>query len=287
MKFLAEFLADPGDDGPPQPGDGSPTGPPPREGGTPASPRHRAAPAPRGTTKRSPVVAGKSSAPVPTKLTKPGSVSFVSSAPSPSNRPRASGARTPRARRPSPDLEKDLPDFDAPGWTGEKPRPWRCFGPFCRHKERWWLSVYGKIFCRNCVTPAHPGLVKAEGDASDAPLVHPERLTEPFGYDLRLMSSVKDVSKIPTAGKRLVIVAAKGPVLCFRIFADDGKMVEDTDSTQRTAEAPQIEDLRKQLENLWPPHKLTTSEKVRVINAVTSIVGHTSPFDEGTDPARH
>jgi hypothetical protein len=180
MKFLAEFLADHGDDGPPQPGGGSPTGPPPLDGGTPASPRHRAAPALRDKTKRSPVVARMSSATALPKLTKPGSVSFVSSPPSPTNRPRASGARTPRARRPSPDLETDLPDFDAPGWQGERPRPWRCTGPFCRDKEKWWISIYNKIFCRNCVRPAHSGLVKAEGDASNAPLVHPENLTEPF-----------------------------------------------------------------------------------------------------------
>jgi 4-amino-4-deoxy-L-arabinose transferase-like glycosyltransferase len=97
------------------------------------------------------------------------------------------------------------------------------------------------------------------------------------GYDLRLMSSVKDVNAIPTAGKRLVIVAAVDHVHHFRIFDNDGKMVVDTDATQRTALAPQIEDLRKQLESLWPPHELTTSEKGRVIDAVTSIVGHT-PF---------
>jgi WD40 repeat protein len=95
------------------------------------------------------------------------------------------------------------------------------------------------------------------------------------GCDLRLMSSVKDVSAIPTAGKRLVIVAAVDHVLHFRIFDSEGKMVVDTDATQRMAHAQQIEDLREQLANLWPPHELTTSEKGRVIGAVTSIVGHT------------
>jgi hypothetical protein len=100
------------------------------------------------------------------------------------------------------------------------------------------------------------------------------------GFDLRLMSSVKDVSAIPTAGKRLVIVAAVGHLLHFRIFDHDGKMVVDTDATRRTAQAPQIEDLRKQLANSWPPHELTTSEKGWVIDAVTSIVGHTPDSDE-------
>jgi WD40 repeat protein len=105
----------------------------------------------------------------------------------------------------------------------------------------------------------------------------------PGGYELRLMSSVKDVSAIPTAEKRLVIVAAVDHVLHFRIFDDDGKMVVDTDETQRTAQAPRTKDLRKQLESLWPPHELTTSEKGRVIDAVTTIVGHT--LSGGTKPA--
>jgi MFS family permease len=70
------------------------------------------------------------------------------------------------------------------------------------------------------------------------------------GYDLRLMSSVKDVSAIPTAGKRLVIVAYVDHVLRFRIFDSDGKMAVDTDATQRTTQTPQVEDLSKQLEQL-------------------------------------
>jgi hypothetical protein len=64
-------------------------------------------------------------------------------------------------------------------------------------------------------------------------------------------------------------------VLHFRIFDSEGTIVVDTDATRRTAQAPQIEDLREQLAKLWPSHELTTSEKDRVIDAVTSIVGHT------------
>ena len=91
------------------------------------------------------------------------------------------------------------------------------------------------------------------------------------------MSSVNDVSGIPTAGKSLIIVAVVDHVLHFRIFDGDGKVVVDTDEKRLTEQARQIEDLRKQLESLWPPHELTGSEKVRVIAAVTSIVGHTWP----------
>ena len=93
-------------------------------------------------------------------------------------------------------------------------------------------------------------------------------------FDLRLMSSLNDVSGIPTEGNNLIIVAAVNNVLHFRIFDDDGKMVVDTDEKRLTEQAQQIEDLRKQLESLWPPHELTRSENCRVITAVTSIVSH-------------
>ena len=109
------------------------------------------------------------------------------------------------------------------------------------------------------------------------------------GFDLRLMSSLNDVSGIPTEGKNLIIVAAEtiivaavNSVLHFRIFDVDGKVVVDTDEKRLTEQARQIEELRKQLESLWPPHELTSSEKVRVITAVTSIVGRT--FDKSKEP---
>jgi len=95
------------------------------------------------------------------------------------------------------------------------------------------------------------------------------------GCDLRLMSSVKDVSEIPTEGKHLIIVAAVGPVLHFRVFDGDGRLVVDTDETRLTEHTRHLELLRMQLGGLWPPHELTGSEKGRVINAVASIVDQT------------
>jgi hypothetical protein len=105
------------------------------------------------------------------------------------------------------------------------------------------------------------------------------------GFDLRLMSSLNDVSGIPIEGKGLIIVAVVNHVLHFRIFDSDGRMVVDTDEQRLTELAQQIEDLRKQLEDLWPPHQLTTSEKGQVTTAVTSIVGPT-PHESAASYAR-
>ena len=80
------------------------------------------------------------------------------------------------------------------------------------------------------------------------------------GCDLRLMSSVNGVNGIPAKGKNLIIVAAVDHVLHFRIFDGDGKKVVDTDEKRLTEQVRQIEDLRKRLEKLWPPHDLTESE---------------------------
>ncbi len=94
------------------------------------------------------------------------------------------------------------------------------------------------------------------------------------GSDLRLMSSVSNVSDIPGAGHHLIIVANVGQVLHFRIFDGAGKRVVDTDATRLPEQTRPIEDLRRQLESLWPPHELTRSEKDRVIVAVSSLFGH-------------
>ena len=92
------------------------------------------------------------------------------------------------------------------------------------------------------------------------------------GCDLRLMSSVTDVTGIPTTGESLIIVAVVDHVLRFRIFNADGKVVVDIDEERLRERTHQIKDLRKRLESLWPPHELTKSEKDEVITAVTSIV---------------
>jgi hypothetical protein len=94
-----------------------------------------------------------------------------------------------------------------------------------------------------------------------------------YGFDLRLMSSVNDVSDMPTDGKNLIIVADVQNVLHFRIFDADGKRVVDTDENQLPDKAPQIAELKSLLSDLWGVPPLSQSDKDRVITAVTSIVG--------------
>jgi hypothetical protein len=96
-----------------------------------------------------------------------------------------------------------------------------------------------------------------------------------LGCEVRLICPVNGVSGIPTEGKNLIIVAAVDHVLHVRVFDSYGKPVVDTDENRPTGQARQFENLRKQLENLWPPHELTGVDKGRVIAAVTSIVGRT------------
>src|SRR5208337_1017386 len=96
------------------------------------------------------------------------------------------------------------------------------------------------------------------------------------GLDLRLMSSMDDVSGMPTTGTNLFVVANVKGVLCFRIFDTKGKVDVDTDEKNLAKQAQPIADLKRQLSNLWPPHELISSEKQNVIAAVSSIVNHTS-----------
>jgi hypothetical protein len=132
------------------------------------------------------------------------------------------------------------------------------------------LMAMGKGLPRDAVTA---GDVRAALEVDLACLIAEVRAKR---YDLRLMSSVNDVSGIPTEGKNLVIVATVATVddvLHFRIFDGDGKEVVHADEKTLQEQTRQIADLRKQLQGLWPPHELTRSEEDRVITAVTSIVG--------------
>jgi hypothetical protein len=100
--------------------------------------------------------------------------------------------------------------------------------------------------------------------------------TAPEACELQFMPSVAGVSDIPKTGKSLAILAVVDHVFHFRVFDGDANMVVDIDEKSLTQSARQIQDLREQLADLWPPHELSEFEKVRIIAALTSIIGHTS-----------
>jgi NADH-quinone oxidoreductase subunit H len=97
------------------------------------------------------------------------------------------------------------------------------------------------------------------------------------GPDLRLMPALNKVEDIPREGKNLVIVAAVNHGLHFRVFDRDGKRVDDLDEKAVAAQPRQVEDLKKQLQSVWPPHELTRSEKSRIVAAVPAMLGHALP----------
>lgn len=118
------------------------------------------------------------------------------------------------------------------------------------------------------------------------------RLFDPLGCAVLLMPSAKDVSAIPTEDfkpsnprlslRNILIIASVGNVLHFRTFAGNGKVVVDTDETELTEHAREIEKLRQRLSKLWPPspiegRQLSTKKAMPIIAAVTSMVGYTHP----------
>ena len=105
------------------------------------------------------------------------------------------------------------------------------------------------------------------------------------GFDVRLISSAKDVNSIPKASTSLIVVANVHDVIYFRIFDFPGNRVVDTDENQLPNKAPQIAQLKLLLGNLWGIARLSQKDKDRVTNAVTSIV-HQSRIREALEATR-
>jgi NADH-quinone oxidoreductase subunit H len=94
------------------------------------------------------------------------------------------------------------------------------------------------------------------------------------GPDLRLVPALNDTREIPKEGKNLIVVADVNHVLHVRVFDADGKLVDDADEKTLAGHTRQVEDFKKQLQPLWPPHEPTRSEKRRIVAAVPPLVGH-------------
>ena len=94
-------------------------------------------------------------------------------------------------------------------------------------------------------------------------------------HDLQLVKSEHDVNVMPRQGKDLIVVGSIDNVLNFRIFDSEGEMVVDTNETKLKEHAPEIAELKKQLEEAWPPHELNSGEKGIFVSEIGAIVGST------------
>jgi RNA polymerase sigma factor (sigma-70 family) len=89
--------------------------------------------------------------------------------------------------------------------------------------------------------------------------------------ELRLMRNVNDLNALPSAGKRLFIVADVKHALHLRMFDLEGKMVLDSDAKRFTN--TWAEYLQQLVPTLWTPHKLTEIDKISVFNAFRELAG--------------
>jgi hypothetical protein len=87
------------------------------------------------------------------------------------------------------------------------------------------------------------------------------------------MPNVNDLNALPTAGKRLIIVADVNHTLHLRLFDVEGKMVLDSDAKRLTSTWADY--LQQLVPTLWPPHELTRIDKISVIGAMTTLAGRT------------
>ena len=91
--------------------------------------------------------------------------------------------------------------------------------------------------------------------------------------ELQLIKSLRDASEIPASKPDLLVVAAADGVLHFRAFDGTGKMAVDTNENELRRQDRRIEELKKKLSPLWPPHVLTAIERTGIIQDVMSILG--------------
>jgi hypothetical protein len=90
-------------------------------------------------------------------------------------------------------------------------------------------------------------------------------------YDLRLMFDAKDAGGLPKEGRSLIAVACGGRLPHVRIIDEAGKIVMSLDLARLKVQEGPIEKLRRQLEDLRPPHDVTQAEKTEIIAQIFSI----------------
>jgi Cu/Ag efflux pump CusA len=95
--------------------------------------------------------------------------------------------------------------------------------------------------------------------------------------EVRLVAAPNDVARIPDDRTNLLVVVNDNGALQFRKFDGEGKLVVDTAEKWLPNRAEQIEEARKVLQNLWPPHELSAAEKDLAAAAVKPIIRHLRP----------
>jgi hypothetical protein len=94
------------------------------------------------------------------------------------------------------------------------------------------------------------------------------------GLTLELLAPLDDIASIPTARRNQVLVADVRGVLHFRIFDNDGRKVVDTNENELPDKGPQLAQLRPLLSGLWGQSPTASTDRDRIVGAVTSIVDH-------------
>lgn len=95
--------------------------------------------------------------------------------------------------------------------------------------------------------------------------------------EVRLVASPSDLERIPTERNNLLVVAIENGELQFRRFDGEGKVVVDTAEKWLPNRAEEIEEVRKLLQPLWPPHEPSASEKDQIIATVKPVIRHLRP----------
>ena len=87
------------------------------------------------------------------------------------------------------------------------------------------------------------------------------------GCELRLMSSLKDIGKIPETGRNEIILADVAGWLHVRFFDSGGNLIADTDEREMGAgfNRASLRELKNRIGGLVPPQELVEGEKTRLI----------------------
>jgi phosphate transport system permease protein len=94
-------------------------------------------------------------------------------------------------------------------------------------------------------------------------------------YDLRLIPSAPDASVMPARGERLIVVADVKGALHFRIFDTAGRKVVETDERHLPGRSEQVDAVRDQLEELWPPQEIFDEHQLnKAIAKITALVDY-------------